>query len=243
MVVLAVAGCGSGGVPITPTQFCNEFAQAVCDAVASACLVTHTACTSVQVTQCTANQVRAAAAGRDFLPPNAEACLSKVRDVYGKLNQGAVALQAADVLAMDSTCSDTYRGSEVAFGPCSIDQDCVDGLICDKGFCGTSTTKAAGAQCANVGETCPQGFYCGATTSGVLVCEAKLGVQAACDDANPCLEDLRCAGGVCAEQLGVGEACTSNQDCSTGFCEPYARKCANDIRFANGSAACLALGG
>jgi hypothetical protein len=43
-------------------------------------------------------------------------------------------------------------------------------------------------------------------------------------------------------QLGIGADCTVDQDCSSGFCEPYALKCAQDVRFANGSAACTAMG-
>jgi len=67
-------------------------------------------------------------------------------------------------------------------------------------------------------------------------------LAAACDSA-PCLESLRCAGGICVSQFDIGEACTAGQECSTGFCEPYAHLCADYVGFAIHSAACQAMGG
>ena len=71
---------------------------------------------------------------------------------------------------------------------------------------------------------------------------AKVGAMADCTAA-PCIETLRCAGGVCVARLDLVEACATDGDCSSGFCEPYARVCAQDIRFAPNSDACQAVGG
>jgi hypothetical protein len=80
--------------------------------------------------------------------------------------------------------------------------------------------------------------------SNAYFCTAKVGLYGACGASLPCLENLRCtAAGVCDVQLGMSVACSVDQDCSTGFCDPYAGKCAQDIRFADGSAACLAMSG
>lgn len=38
-------------------------------------------------------------------------------------------------------------------------------------------------------------------------------------------------------------ACLADVDCVSGFCEPFVDKCASDIRYASGSAACIAMGG
>lgn len=237
-----LAGCGSEPGPLTQTEFCNRYAQHVCDGVSPACLVTPASCTAGRLADCT--ELARINAGRDFNPANADSCLNKVNSTYGKLKQGSVALNAVEIQAMNEACADVYRGTVLANGPCTSDAVCLDGLTCDmaKGFCGTSKLVAHGAGCANVGETCPSGSFCSAVT-GVWLCLGKAGLGGACNDANPCLENLRCAAGTCVVQLGIGEVCAADQDCNTGLCEPYARKCAQDVRFANGSAACVAMGG
>ena len=240
--MITLFGCGSQPGPLTQTDFCNKYAQDVCAGVVPACLVTTATCTAGQLNACTT--AARSNAGRDFIPANAEDCLNKVSSTYGKLKQGSVALNAADIQAMDQACSDVYRGTVLANGPCTADADCLDGLICDvaKGYCGTSKLVAQGAGCANIGETCPAGFFCSAIT-GVWLCLSKAGLGGACDAANPCQENLRCKAGTCVVQLDIGEVCTLDQDCSTGFCEPYAGLCAQDLRFANHTAACVAMGG
>jgi len=180
--------------------------------------------------------------GRAFQPSNAEACLGKVRAFFSKLQQGSVALSVTDYQAMNAVCSNVYRGTAVAYAPClnGEDADCIDGLVCDKGHCGPAKEITQGG-CANIGEYCSQGYYCN-NTSGAYFCTSKASQYSACGDSLPCLENLRCsAAGICDVQLGMSVACSVDQDCSTGFCDPYAGKCAQDIRFADGSAACLAM--
>jgi hypothetical protein len=240
--MLTLLGCGSQPGPLTQTDYCNEYAQGVCSGVVPACLVTTATCMAVQLDKCTADAQYNA--GRVFIPANAETCLNKVSSTYSKLKQGSVALSAADLQAKDQACGDVYRGPVEKNGPCTADADCLDGLICDvaKGYCGTSKLVAQGAGCANIGETCPAGFYCSAIT-GVWLCLGRAGLGGACDAANPCMENLRCSTGTCVVQLGIGEQCAVDQDCKTGLCEPYAGLCAQDVRFANHTAACVAMGG
>jgi hypothetical protein len=241
LVFAVLAGCGDEPSPLTTSQFFQKRAEITCTALESACLLPVAACTAGRVAEYTAEQQNALAYFRSFIPKNAEACLAKVEEVFGKIKQGTVALPAADYNAMQAICANVYRGSSIANGPCQIDADCYGDLICDKGYCGTAKVVAPGAGCANIGEICPQGTYCSNAT-GVWFCSEKAGLQVSCAT-TPCLETLRCAGGVCVARLGMVEACTGNDDCTTGFCEPYALKCAEDIRFANGTAACLAMGG
>ncbi len=237
---IAFAGCSSQPEPLTQTEYCNQYAQDVCAGIVPACLMPQADCMAGRLAECTAQAQENA--GRDFLPPNAQVCLDKVKAVYGKLNQGAVSLSPADLETVALACGKVYRGTELPNGPCVADADCLDGLICDKGYCGTARLVAQGAGCANIGEYCPSGSYC-STTSGVWMCASKLGLGGACSAANPCLESLRCAGGICSVQLDIGGACSVDQDCSSGFCEPYALKCAQDVRFANGNLDCQAMGG
>jgi hypothetical protein len=239
LALVAFAGCGSDKPPTTQTEYCATYAQEICAAVAPACLITESACTAGRLADCSVQAQQNSR--RDFIPSNADACLAKIGEVYGKLNQGAVALTAAAIASIDDACANVYRGTQALNGPCEVDVDCLDGFICDKGFCGRAKVVAQGQGCANIGEICPPGSYCsGAAPVSLCVSKGRLGVS--CDSA-PCMENLRCESGSCAVQLGVGVACSVDQDCATGFCEPYAKMCADDVRFANKSAACTAMGG
>lgn len=245
---LLASGCGDENKPLTAADFSSRYAQEMCAAVSPACLVPETACTAGQLEARAAKDADAVSKARKFMPSNAQSCLNQVNSTYGKINGGMVALKAADMHLVDQACKDVYRGSKLANEACDADEDCVMGLICDHskgtltGRCGTQSVVLQGGGCANIGEVCPVGSYCG-NSEGVFVCQPKLDLAAACGPTLPCLESLRCSGGLCVTQLGLGELCEADQDCATGFCEPYARKCAADVRFANGSAACLKIGG
>jgi hypothetical protein len=243
---LLASGCGEDNKPLTPAEFSNRYAQDMCKAVSAACLIPEASCTAGQLfTRATLDQA-AVARGQAFVPSNAEACLGQVNSVYGKLQGGAVALKASDFQSVGQVCADVYRGSKRANETCGVDQDCVMGLICDRskgldnGRCGTKTEVSLG--CANIGEVCARGSYCG-NLGGVFACLPKIDLAAPCDEAVPCLESLRCAGGLCVAQLGIGAVCASDQDCATGFCEPFEKLCAADVRFARGTASCTKLAG
>jgi hypothetical protein len=243
--MVALAGCNSQPGPLTQTEYCNQYAQDVCAGVVPACLMTETDCTAARFAECTQVGQRNAGLNRKFIPANAEACLSKVSANYSKLNQGAVALDAADYQAMNQACSNVYRGTAIANDLCpnGADADCINDLVCDKGYCGTARLVAqAGLGCANIGEYCSQGLYCSNAT-GIYFCTSKVGLGGACGDSLPCMENLRCSAGICDVQLGIGEVCSVDQDCGSGFCEPYAALCAQDIRFARGTAACNFMSG
>lgn len=246
--VFAFAACNSQPPPLTQTEYCNKYAQAVCAGVSPACLVTPANCMALQLDKC--SQQAQDNAGKDFLPPNAEAYLNLVSAAYGKVKQGDV-ITASDFQAMEQARSKVYRGTVRANGPCTTDAECLDGLTCDvaKFHCGTTKLVDPGAGCANIGETCrPPGFFCSNAIS-IWVCTSKVALGGACADAAPptpaipCLENLRCSAGFCAMQLAFGEVCSVDQDCSSGFCEPYAGLCAQDVRFANGNPDCVAMGG
>jgi hypothetical protein len=245
---LLAMGCGDENKQLSPSDFTTEYAKRVCDGVSSACLIPATSCTAGQLSARALVDQAAVGAGRVFMSANAEVCLAKVNAVYGQLKQHLIGLTAADLQGVQDSCADVYRGLRVARGPCAVDQDCVSGLICDAskgtptGMCAVKSEKVEGVGCANLGETCAPGFYCSNST-GVLACEARPGLAAACSATTPCLETLRCAAGICVAQLELGNPCTTDQDCSTGLCEPYAHKCADDVRYAQGTPACQAMGG
>lgn len=240
-LLLPLASCGDEPAPLSPEGFFQKRADEVCSEMLLACYVEVPVCVAGRVAEYQAEYHAALQAFRDFIPANAEACLAKVKEVYGKIKEGMVAMKAVDYQAMVAVCANVYRGSSPANEWCELDVDCLDNLICDKGSCATSKLVAPGALCANPGESCPQGSYCG-YDGRVWLCTAKVGALGDCTAA-PCIEALRCAGGVCVPRLDIAEACTTDGDCSSGFCEPYARVCAQDIRFAKGSDACRAMGG
>ena len=246
--VITLAGCNNQPAPLTQTEYCNKYAQDVCAGVSPACLVPTASCIAFQLDKC--SQEAQANAGKDFLPPNAEAYLNLVSAAYNKVKQGDV-ITAKDFQAMEQARGRVYRGTVQANGPCASDAECLDGLTCDaaKFYCGTTKLVDPGAGCANIGETCrPPGYFCN-KVGGIYVCTSKVGLGGACADASPpspaipCLENLRCSAGFCAMQLDYGQDCTVDQDCSSGFCEPYAAVCALDVRFANRNPDCLVMGG
>jgi hypothetical protein len=61
-----------------------------------------------------------------------------------------------------------------------------------------------------------------------------------CNVGVPCLEDLRCVGGICTDRLAIGFDCQGDGDCASGFCEPFVLKCGTALRFAPETPACLA---
>jgi hypothetical protein len=241
--LLLALGCGNENKTLTATEFSSQYVQVVCEAVYEACVMPFDTCAAWQSADRTKKAQEAAGKRRLFMPPSAEACLAKASSTYSQIKQN-VALRGTDLQDLNQVCDFVYRGSSQANQQCDADADCIVGLICDKGFCGTKTTVLANAGCANIGETCPPGHYCALSVStGLRTCQPKLGVGSPCDVSALCLENLRCAANVCVDQVGMGEVCTADQDCNTGFCEPYAGVCANDVRFARHSDACVAMGG
>ena len=246
LCMVALAACSSQqNDPLTQTEYCTEYAQDLCEGIVTACLIPELNCTTAHLAECTSQAQEQASAGRVFLPSNAEAYLNKVNANFSKLNQGSVALGVLDYQSMIQARDKVYRGTAAINAPCpnNDDADCIDGLVCDKGYCGTAKmVSQGGAGCANIGEYCSLGYYC-TEASGVYSCATKVGLGGACSAVVPCLENLRCLDNVCTAQAEIGMACSVDQDCNSGFCHPYAGKCAKDIRFADGSAACLALSG
>ncbi len=241
-VLLLLVGCGEDSSSLSPGDFFQKRAQAVCAGVAPACGMTEQSCVALRVAEQQTAYSAQLSQARVFVPANADKCLGKTKDAYNKIKGGTVALGSGDYLAMETACANVYRGVKTTNEGCQVDADCLDGLICDKHYCGTYKVVSEVSGCANIGETCPPGYYCN-LGNGVPMCAVRQGPQGGCTADIPCLEDLRCAAGLCLPKLGIGEACTAHSDCTTGFCEPYLLKCTNDIRFGPSSPVCIAMGG
>jgi hypothetical protein len=241
LVISGLAACGSGSKEMTVAQFTNDISEIECERVTMACLVTQTDCLATRQVHWSDVASQQAATGRPFDPDMGKQCLSKTKSVYGALEKG-MAISAEDYRDFLRTCARIFHGPANLNEKCAADLDCTGSLVCDipKQRCGNRIEVGPGKGCANVGESCSQGFTC-LLSDGVYMCVAKASKGTPCTSDESCLEALRCAGGVCADGLGVGYACQADENCATGFCEPYALKCGADIRFAPGSPACQAF--
>lgn len=224
---------------MTPAQFCEQVSQLECKSVAPACLASETDCLITRQAFWTARATEQESAGRTLDPANAKTCLARVKAVYGVLAK-SLAIQASDFQSLDKACDRVFHGLAKVNEVCGVDEDCTDGLVCDKGRCGTPSQRGPDQPCANPGEYCPQGYICDDST-GLWICAARAGAGAACTLASTCLETLRCANGICTDGLVIGLYCQADGDCASGFCEPFAQRCANDVRFAMGTPACQAF--
>ena len=134
-------GCGGGGdSPVTEASFCMQKADAECQ-VAERCAAEKTACLSERQAICTQFATAAKASGmRKFTPGNVSACIDKTRSVYAKTS----AITPTDMADMLDACSYVFQGTgEVLNASCDVKYDCKGKVVCDKGFCATSMTKAA----------------------------------------------------------------------------------------------------
>jgi len=238
LAALVVTSCNRDDRPMTRTEFCQDYSERECSDAASACLVPEVDCLTARQAACADRAQIEESALRSFDPTNAEACLSKVSAVFSVLDHN-LAIVAKDYRTIDTACARVFHGNAGPNDTCGVNADCSGTLICDKGRCGTWRQVDPGAGCANIGEYCPQGYYCG-VVSAVLVCTARPGLGAICSPEVACLEDLRCDSGLCTDRLAIGLACQNDGDCASGFCEPFASKCGTDVRFADGTPACQA---
>ena len=238
----AVCGaCAIGAKDRTEAQFCDEYGKRECLKVAAYCSFTASACEPVRVAACRERAAASKTAARQYNAGNGDLCLDALDKAYATLP-----IDAARLAALDTTCQRVFQGSAHAGDDCSIDYDCDGKLVCDRGRCGSSKVVAAGAGCANIGETCPVGQYCGVFRE-LPTCVARVAQAAACDANHPCLEALLC-NGTCAPRLEMGAPCTADQECLSGYCTRYvapsARKCSVGLTFSPDAPSCLAfLGG
>jgi hypothetical protein len=227
-----------GAAPMAQSEFCQHYSENECSNVVPACLVPEFDCMAASQLACEAKVQLQASPLRSFDPAEATACLAKVSAVFAVIKQ-QTAITAADFSSIDTACARVFHGSAKENESCQIQADCDGALICDRGYCGALQQVGPDKACANPGETCPQGYYCG-DSSGLPVCTARPGLGEVCTDQIVCLEDLRCEGGVCTDRLPIGVSCQDDNECASNFCEPFERKCGADVRFAPESPACQA---
>jgi hypothetical protein len=242
VVLLGAAGGCSLGSKMTEDEFCQDYSKRECAKVANYCSFSASSCEPSRLDNCKAMAAASKTGARQFNVDNADRCLKQLDTTYASLP-----IDATKLAALDAACARVFSGSAKANESCTVDFDCTGDLICDKARCGTRKVVAAGGGCANIGETCPTGQYCNmANATSPYFCTSKQGQGAACSDAQPCTEKLRCTG-TCGPRLAIGMICTSDDECESLYCNPYApagaRKCGVGLSFSDGSPSCLAFMG
>ena len=152
---------------------------------------------------------------------NASACTSPNDSELFKLFDATV----------DAHCSDVVQGRMGVGEPCSVEQQCTEGLACT----GVATPNEPSMCYAKVGlgEPCT-GMSADPCLPGLVCiggsCSPPSGIGGPCDG-NPaqCVADLYCdhASGSCAPLLPVGEPCpgSSFTDPCLGHCDPNTDSC------------------
>ncbi len=181
--------------------------------------------------------------GRAYKSSAAEDCINKTNEVYAKKT-----VTEQDEADLKTTCNRVFPGTKQITQACAVDEDCVEGEVCDvqvSKTCAKKNDVQVGGGCSNAGDTCVKGSYCQAQ-GGRSFCVAKNDVGAICAADKPCLENLRCAStGLCAVKSNIGEACTADTDCSSTagapYCDSVSKQCKQ--RFTAGTQSCKDVGG
>jgi hypothetical protein len=240
---ILTASCGGGGAkPLTTGDFCKMWAGAVCQ-ISSHCGATLTldACTTAGIAQCMDEATRATSGGvRAFTAANVGTAVSTAMSVFAK----TAPIPPTDLAKVANTASYVFQGTVAKMATCTSKYDCAgaeDAVICDKGVCAASATKASGAGCSDPGAVCDTASYCSKGTTGFYTCVVKGDQGATCDGATPCKTTLACLSGKCATPVAAAGDCTSDGDCisTAPYCDVFAGgACDTGLLFAPGSESC-----
>jgi hypothetical protein len=248
--LLLFAGCKGGGssTPTTVTDFCTQYADAVCQIN---CGPPMTTCVSYQEGVCQTMANQAIVGGkRIFNSNNMGDCIGKIKAAYSGTNPITPSTQAS----IDLACNYVFQGKLALLTPtdvCTTQFDCAGttngSIICDpaQNLCATQLPKSVGQQCSDVGAVCATNSYC-ATTGAVSVCTASGTASAAstCSATVPCDSSSRCSNGVCMPLVASHGNCTATSDCASGgFCDPFSTPaiCDTGLQFATNSPSCLCV--
>jgi hypothetical protein len=252
LLPLVALGCsgGGGGSPQMVSDFCKDYADAVCQ-IAVGCGVTMDTCTAYQTTVCTglATKATASPSKRVFTPANTGACISKLKSAYGGTSP---VITPAVQAGIDLACGYVFQGPGVKdMDTCTSQFDCAGAtngsIICDetRHLCAQSMTISGTGQCSANGAVCSTNFYCATNTAGVSTCTAAgtatSNPPSPCSATVPCDTNSRCVSGACAALVPAGGACTADSDCANdGYCDAFggSATCDIGIQFAKGSQQC-----
>jgi hypothetical protein len=248
--LLLFAGCKGGGssTPTTVTDFCGQYAAAVCQINCGPPLAT---CTTYQEGVCQTMAAQATADGkRIFNTNNMGDCINKIKAAFSSTNPITPSTQAS----IDLACNYVFQGKSAVIpttDTCTTQFDCAGttngSIICDpvQGQCAPTLAKSGGQQCSDVGSVCAQNFYC-ATSGGVSICTAEgtSNADSTCSATVPCDSNSYCASGVCMPLVASHDDCSVTSDCASGgFCDPFSSPavCDTGLTFSTNSPSCLCV--
>ncbi len=233
-----VAACSSDDDFRYPSTdaFCSAKADAECTNVAAPCGKTASDCKTARSAACTSSANTATSQGRKYKPPSADGCIDKTKALYELRT-----IPPEKETEQREVCERVFEGSKARNERCSGPYDCQASLVCDKGVCATKVVKNLDDPCANPGEVCATGAYCG-TLDGLMRCLAKKDRDQLCGPDAPCKESLRCVG-TCRDKFNAGDVCGASEECADAapYCDPVQKRCVAKT-FSAGNAACGELG-
>ena len=235
-------------------SWAQGMAEAECAGVAGVCGIAETKCQATRKGYWLDWSTKLGA-NRKYNSSLAEACIGGWRAAHA---DGKLLPQEVDPTAFSSPiaqCHRTFVGTVKENDPCGSDFECATQThICDEvgaamggapKVCAARAEKAIDKGCANAGDTCIKGSFCG-SKNALPICLARKAKGEACDDKNLCLEDLRCDT-TCKERAAQGSDCAADVECqsSAPFCLQAAmgKKCFTQISFAPGATSCTPYGG
>lgn len=250
LVSVAALGCssGGGGGGSTVSDFCKNYAAAICQIAVNPCGLDMDTCLTYQTGQCTALQNRATTnTKRIFTSGNTGDCINKLKAAYGSTNPISASMQDS----IETACEYVFQGpgkTGTSPDPCTTQFDCTGAtngsIICDATYhvCATKNTVSGTGPCMNTGDVCSTNFYCAPNSQNLLNCTAEgtSSAGSACTSA-PCDSNSRCLSGTCMPLAQPGGSCTVDSDCmNNGYCDAYgtAATCDDGLQFAKGSQTC-----
>lgn len=236
-------------------KFCDNLATAQCE-VAESCAATTDGCKTARKRLCLETATRSSTGTRTYRAQNADACIRATVGAYTDKALKPEELDATVTGSMAELCERVFEGSIPKDQACASAFECAPGLVCAKVPTGTTQVcaprvdKKLDEGCANTGELCAKGSFCGESPSG-LRCVRKRGPNEACSDKLPCNEDTRCdvasPNPTCQPRSALGGACTTADDCVSAapLCVVTSDggKCLAAVQFAAVTPVCREYGG
>lgn len=239
--LVVVAACGDDEPTAkypTADSFCAAKAAEECKAVAAACAVADDKCKTTRTAACNAIAGGATGEGRTYRPENAENCIAKTTIVYADR-----VIDPAKEEAFVEACGRVFTGTKQRNEACANEFDCEGSLVCDldKKLCSVKVEKGADEPCNNPGDICGKNLYCQAR-GAVKFCTPKNKLGETCNETDaPCEDEIRCNATTCIRKNNAGEACDSNNECLSNFCDAD-RKC-RARTYASETGTCKDFGG
>ncbi len=228
------------------SEFCADYAKALCQ-ISSVCQFDASACTTFQTAECMTNVANAQTGTRQYNQPNGKACIDAL-NADGAYGGSPSMITAASLASISAICNKVVVGSQATNKPCTGDNDCSGTLVCasygTSQLCAPIVQKNLGDICGDPGDECQGDSYCAMQTGAAPQCVATPTTGQSCSAAIPCGTSDRCENGTCQPRAGVGDPCTTSDDCGPAapYCDTYPpATCVSALTFARGSYDCSGI--